>query len=86
MHQETVNFYTGIGWTLDFRLISNVSGTDIVIAQVRTPKTSSIRAISPAASFCVVYLSIANTMVIQKNEVDTAQHMLLGESFMVVSI
>ena len=67
-------------------LISNVSGTDIVIADVRQPKHTSVRATAPASSFCVAYLSITNTMAIQKNAHDKEQHMLFGESFMVVSI
>ena len=67
-------------------LISNVSGTDIVIAHVKHPKHINIRAIPPASSFCVAYLSITKIIAMQKNAHDREQHMLFGESFMVVSI
>tara|TARA_B100000242_G_scaffold68574_1_gene42856 strand:+ start:484 stop:699 length:216 start_codon:yes stop_codon:yes gene_type:complete len=71
---------------LDVFLISNVSGTDIVIAHVRHPKQPSIRATAPASSFCVAYLSITKIIAMQKNAHDREQHMLFGESFIVVSI
>ena len=56
MHQDILFFQTVIGWTLEVFLISNVSGTDIVIADVRQPKHTSVRATAPASSFCVAYL------------------------------